>query len=180
VEAGSTRGERRGPSERLPRIGSRRTRVVSADELSGLADALGSTHRWPTWAHYSDCAGARWLASASGGLISSLARAKWPSKQRVASTAAPCERTEVRGRTASPVGSWRAARHARCPPCPRGLTGAEADAFVFVSPRGGPLDYSRWRRRVWLPACERAGLEGLVFHACAVLLRLRSCLSAWT
>jgi integrase len=31
-------------------------------------------------------------------------------------------------------------------------------------PGGGPLDYSRWRRRVWLPAVRAAGLEGLTFH----------------
>jgi len=45
-----------------------------------------------------------------------------------------------------------------------GLTGADADAFVFTSPNSGPLRYSNWRRRVWVPACERAGLGGLVFH----------------
>lgn len=46
----------------------------------------------------------------------------------------------------------------------RNLTGADADDFVFVSPNGAPLDYSHWRRRVWLPACERARLRGLTFH----------------
>jgi integrase len=46
----------------------------------------------------------------------------------------------------------------------RGLTGADVDAFVFVMPGGGPLDYSRWRRRVWLPATRAVGLEGLTFH----------------
>ena len=48
---------------------------------------------------------------------------------------------------------------ARC-----GLTGADSDALVFVSEQGGPLRYKRWRRRVWLPAARRAGLEGLTFH----------------
>jgi integrase len=42
------------------------------------------------------------------------------------------------------------------------LTGA--DAFVFVSPRGEPLDYPHWRRHVWLPACDHVGLKGLTFH----------------
>jgi integrase len=46
----------------------------------------------------------------------------------------------------------------------RGVTGADAEAFVFVMPGGGPLDYSRWRRRVWLPATKAAGLDGLSFH----------------
>jgi hypothetical protein len=46
----------------------------------------------------------------------------------------------------------------------RGLTGADADALVFVAERGRPLNYSHWRQRVWTPACQRAGLDGLSFH----------------
>jgi len=46
----------------------------------------------------------------------------------------------------------------------RGLTGAEPDAFLFATADGGPLDYSNWRRRVWLPAVESADLTGLGFH----------------
>ena len=46
----------------------------------------------------------------------------------------------------------------------RGLTAADGDAFVFVSSTGAPLHYPNWRRRVWVPACERAGLPGVVFH----------------
>jgi integrase len=45
-----------------------------------------------------------------------------------------------------------------------GLTAADSEALVFVSERGAPLNYSHWRRRVWQPACERAGLPGLQFH----------------
>jgi integrase len=46
----------------------------------------------------------------------------------------------------------------------RGLTAADPCALVFVAERGGPLNYSHWRQRVWLPACQRAGLDGLSFH----------------
>lgn len=46
----------------------------------------------------------------------------------------------------------------------RGLTGADANALVFSAPKGGPLRYGNWRRRIWLPAVERVGLEGLGFH----------------
>jgi integrase len=35
---------------------------------------------------------------------------------------------------------------------------------VFVAPDGGPLRASNYRNRVWRPAVERAGLEGLTFH----------------
>jgi len=46
----------------------------------------------------------------------------------------------------------------------RGLTGADPEAFVFTARRGGPLDYSHWRIRVWRPAVATAGLTGLTFH----------------
>src|SRR2546430_13611240 len=46
----------------------------------------------------------------------------------------------------------------------RGLTGADSDAYVFASPDGEPLEYSNFRYRRWLPACEAAGIKGLQFH----------------
>jgi integrase len=45
-----------------------------------------------------------------------------------------------------------------------GLTAAEADRLVFTAPQGGPLSYSNWRRRVWLPALTLTGLPDLTFH----------------
>jgi integrase len=40
-----------------------------------------------------------------------------------------------------------------------------ADAMlVFTSPTGLPLAHSNFRRRVWLPALEAAGLSGVHFH----------------
>ena len=48
----------------------------------------------------------------------------------------------------------------------RGVTGADADALLFVSALGRPLDCSHWRRRVWLPAWAAAGLVGLGFMTC--------------
>ncbi len=47
----------------------------------------------------------------------------------------------------------------------RGLGDIGSDAHVFVGPNGGPLHYSNWRRRVWVPACRAVGLpEGFRFH----------------
>jgi integrase len=46
----------------------------------------------------------------------------------------------------------------------RHLTAADGDAFVFVSPGGGQLQYTNWRRRSWVPACRAAGMPDLVFH----------------
>lgn len=46
----------------------------------------------------------------------------------------------------------------------RGVNAADSDAYIFEMPGGGPLDYSNWRRRVWLPACRSKGCEGAGFH----------------
>jgi integrase len=49
---------------------------------------------------------------------------------------------------------------------PGGLPGgaAEADAFVFTAPQGGPLRVIAFRARVWRPATRKAGLDGLRIH----------------
>ncbi len=36
--------------------------------------------------------------------------------------------------------------------------------LVFVAPDGGPLHAGNFRSRVWAPAVEKAGLQGLTFH----------------
>ncbi|MHB1447346.1 MAG: tyrosine-type recombinase/integrase [Acidimicrobiales bacterium] len=46
----------------------------------------------------------------------------------------------------------------------RAVTAADPDAYVFVGPRGGPLEYSGFRQRVWAPACSKIGLPDLGFH----------------
>jgi integrase len=46
----------------------------------------------------------------------------------------------------------------------RGLSARNGDALVFTGAKGGPLNYSAWRRTVWAPACDQAGLAGLGFH----------------
>jgi integrase len=40
----------------------------------------------------------------------------------------------------------------------------DRDELVFASPEGEPLDYSNWRRRIWLPAVRRSGPDGVGFH----------------
>jgi integrase len=41
---------------------------------------------------------------------------------------------------------------------------AGADAYVFTSAEGEPIERSNFRMRVWLPATQEAGLDGLRFH----------------
>jgi integrase len=46
-----------------------------------------------------------------------------------------------------------------------GLVGADPSTLIFSTAKGHrPLHYSNWRSRVWVPACEQAGLAGLGFH----------------
>jgi len=40
-----------------------------------------------------------------------------------------------------------------------GLPGTGGDLLVFTAPRGGFVRYSNFRRRVWLPALDAAGLD---------------------
>ena len=46
----------------------------------------------------------------------------------------------------------------------KGLTAVDAGELDLHVERGHPLHYSNWRRRIWVPAAERAGLAGLRFH----------------
>ncbi len=53
----------------------------------------------------------------------------------------------------------------------------DSAALIFSAPGGGPLDYTNWRRRAWLPAATAAGLAGIGFHdlrraAATALVRL--------
>ncbi len=45
-----------------------------------------------------------------------------------------------------------------------GRNGADADSPLFTSPDGRGLHYSNFRRRVFQPACVKAGLVGVTFH----------------
>jgi integrase len=46
----------------------------------------------------------------------------------------------------------------------RGVTAADLDRLLFEAPKGGPLRYSNWLRRVWRPATAAAGCETAGFH----------------
>jgi len=46
----------------------------------------------------------------------------------------------------------------------RGLNADDADVRLFVSRDGRDLEYTNFRERIWVPACERAGVSGLRFH----------------
>ena len=46
----------------------------------------------------------------------------------------------------------------------QGLTADDVESLVFTDEFGGPLRYSNWRRRIWLPSAKAGGCEGAGFH----------------
>ena len=48
-----------------------------------------------------------------------------------------------------------------------GLTAADADAWVFPGPKGGPLRYANFHDRVWVPVCKRAASPDSDSTTCA-------------
>jgi integrase len=151
---------------RLPTPEPRATHVVDADELDRLSSALGP--RYAAMAYLGAVLGLRWgeVAGLRVGAVRFL-------EGRLA-----VEQQITRGKggrvVVGPPKSDAGRRTLTVPKAlldmlsallvARGLTAADADELIFPAPEGGPLDYSCWRRRVWLPACAKANLPSLTFH----------------
>jgi integrase len=156
---------------KLPEVQASGRHVVTADELGTLADELGPA--FAPMAYLGTVLGLRWgeVAGLRVGRLGFLTGAQQVGTVEIAEqlTRGKHGRTVLgspkssAGRRTLAAPAWLmdmlAAHLAR-----RGVTGADTNAFVFVMPAGGPLDYTHWRRRVWQPACRRAGLEHLTFH----------------
>lgn len=151
---------------KLPAIERQECHIVSAEELARLAGALGP--ELGPMAYLAAVLGLRWGECAGlrvgrlDFLRSTLAVAEQRTRGRAGGMVKGSPKSEAGRRTLSvpAVLMDMLGEHlAR-----RGLTGADLEAFVFVGPRGKPLDYSGWLHRLWRPACRDAGLEGLRFH----------------
>jgi integrase len=150
---------------KLPRAEPSPHHVVAPDELDRLATEVGSAYRpmvllaAVTGLRFSECAGLRvrsldllhGLLTVTEGVVEAGGRVViGPPKSAAAR----------RCIAIAPALAALLAEHlAR-----RGLTAADAAAWVFPGPKGGPLRYANFHDRVWVPACTRAGLEGLGFH----------------
>jgi integrase len=147
---------------RLPRGQLVERPVLSAIELERLAEALGEDQAPMMWV--GAVLGLRW-AEAAGLTVDRL---------DILGGKLTIDRQLARNGQLEPPKSSAGVRTFACPKwlledlaallSRRGLTAADSDDLVFVSPDGAPLNYTNWRRRVWLPACETAGLAGLRFH----------------
>lgn len=151
---------------KLPAVAPVPVTTVGPDELASLVDELGADYA--AMAYLGVVLGLRWgeCAGLRVGRLDLLAGRLEVAEQRTRGRAGGMEdgppKSDAGRRTLTvpaPLVEVLAAHLSR-----RGLTGADVDAHVFTAPDGGPMNYSHWRQRVWLPACERAGLVGLHFH----------------
>lgn len=155
----------RNPTDRVkvPPVRPRRQLFLTAGEVAALAEAAdrrqdgaGTLVRLLAWS------GLRWgeAVALRVGAVSVDRR-----RVRVEESA-----TEVGGRL-----EWGAPKthEARTVIIPRfvadrlaeRIAGRDRSALVFTAPGGGPLRVSNFRRDVWAPACEAAGMpDGLLVH----------------
>jgi integrase len=147
---------------RLHKLGLVDRPVLSTENLEGLASALGPDQAAMMWIGV--VGGLRW-AECAGLAIADV--------DVLRGTVSVSHQLGRDGRLGPPK-SRAGARRLFLPAwlvdelasslSKRGLTAANSDDFVFVSPEGQPLHYTNWRRRVWEPACTAAALQGLRFH----------------
>jgi integrase len=149
-------------SIRLPKVELVERPTLSAQQLQRLADALGPDQAPFMW--LGAVGGLRWAETAGltvGAIALPAGVVKVSAQLGRDGRLGPPKSAAGRRSLAVPV--WLAedlaAAIAR-----RGLTGADADALVFVDRAGGPLDYTNWRRRTWARATKAAGLPALRFH----------------
>lgn len=151
---------------RLPKPETGRRQVLTGDQLAALAEAVGDTYR--PMVYVGAMLGLRWgeCAGLRVGDLDLLSRRVTVTEQRTRGRG---------GRMVERAPKSMAGRRTLSVPQPlvdllaahlqqRGLTAAEADAYVFVGARRRPLQYSSFRQRVWQPACRTIGLPGLGFH----------------
>ncbi len=151
---------------KLPQVHPGERHVVDAEELAALADALGEDYSPMVYLgavlglRWGECAG---LRVGRLDLLRFTLAVAWQRTRGIggATVEGPPKSDAGRRTLAVPAEliAMLADHLAR-----QGLTAADAEAWVFTAPNGGPLEYAHFRHRVWLPATRSAGLKGLQFH----------------
>jgi integrase len=147
---------------KLPAIEPVVRRQLSPEDVEAIATAVGSRYAPLVWT--GALLGLRWgeVAGLRVGDLDLLRGTLKVSEQRPAHgpPGAPKSRAGRRSLSLPAVLASMLAVHLTA----TGLTAADANSLVFTSRDGNPLDYSNWRRRVWLPASKHAGVPGASFH----------------
>jgi integrase len=145
----------------LPKIEDGDTRVITAAEAHRLADTIAD--RYKAFVLIGFYAGTRW------GETAAIRRSGVDLRRDTVRI----EATLARDLTLHPPKTTRSRRTIHLPlsavePFRTHLDryhqiGRDPD-LVFTAPEGGPIRYTNWRRRIWIPATTQAGLKGLRFH----------------
>ena len=147
---------------KLPAKPRTEIRVITPEELARLAEAI--PRRYRPMPYLAGVLGLRWseVAGLRVGRLDLLRR-----RLTVAETAAQVggfspPKTEAARRTIDipPFLAELLAEHL----AEQNLTGADATALVFTSPRGGRLYAANWWKVAWAPTLKKVGLDGLRFH----------------
>ena len=151
---------------KLPAVTSKTRRLPTPEQLTALADELGADFGIMVYLgavlglRWGECAGLR--VGRIDFIRSTLTVAEQITRGAHGEPTSGPPKSSAGNRTLTmpaPLVDLLAAHLAQ-----RGLTGTDADDFVFAMPEGGPLVYQNLRNRHWLPACRAVGLEGLGFH----------------
>ena len=151
---------------KLPSVGSTRRRLLSPDDVAALAEATDERYRAMVW--IGAVLGWRWeeVAGLRVGALDLLRGTITVAETNIRDGSGRPVRGEPKSEASrrtvahpSDLGDVLASHMAA-----RGITGADTDRLLFEAPLGGPLRYSNWRSRVWLPATREAGLVGAGFH----------------
>ncbi len=144
---------------RLPKIRQTERPVLTTAELLSLADALGLVDGLFMWC--GAALGLRWSE------IAGLTVDRMDFAARTATVDRQIRRDGTFALPKSDAGR-------RLLSCPVWLSddleelsedlGKTDEDLIFSTDSGSPLDYTNWRPRIWIPACNEAGLEGLRFH----------------
>jgi integrase len=147
---------------RLPRVDLVDRPSLTPEQLAALADELGDDQAVMMWLgavlglRWAECAGLTFGAvDVLHGHLSVRAQLGRDGKLGPPKSAA--------GRRTMAIPAWLADELAALM-ARRRLTAIDADRLLFVGERGGPLNYSHWRQRTWVPACDAVDLAGLRFH----------------
>jgi integrase len=150
----------------LPEVKPLRRHIVSAVEVSRLAEGLGGVGQLGPMVYVAVVEGMRW------GEVAGLRVGHLDFQARTLTV----RETVVRGRRgAIGFGEPKSAAGRRTLAAPaglmamlsdhiadKGLAASDAEALLFTAPGGGLLRYSNWVRRSWYPAAVAAGVGRMV------------------
>jgi integrase len=126
--------------------------ALTSEECHDLLAAIDERYQYLI--HFALATGARW-----GEIESLKIRDFQPLKNLVVIRNSKTE-AGIREIPLDPEDTERIARHI----ADTGRNGADGDSPLFTSPNGQSLHHSNFRKRIFKPACDKAGLHGIVFH----------------